>query len=320
MTISDHKLIGVEIGGTKLQLVLADDRGHPEQTLCFAIDPIGGAAAIKKQLTAGWHQLAPLGTVTAIGVGFGGPVDWQSGRVQVSHQIDGWAGFDLGNWLQQLTGVPVAVDNDANVAALAEARFGAGKGYRTVFYITLGSGVGGGLVTNGAIYHGRTPGELEVGHLRLDRNGTTLESQCSGWAVDKKISELIPNQPDGLFARLSLIHNGPKAALLPEALAAGDKTAQDLLARVADDLAFALSHVVHLLHPDVLVIGGGLSALGERLLAPVRQQLPGYLMHAFQPAPPIAVAALGEQVVPLGALELARKRLHKQAETRTNSL
>ena len=102
-------------------------------------------------------------------------MDWRTGKICCSHQIEGWSDFDLGGWLKKLTGALVFVDNDANVAALGEASHGAGRNANPVFYVTLGSGVGGGLVVDGRIYHGATPGEAEIGHVRLDRAGTILE-------------------------------------------------------------------------------------------------------------------------------------------------
>src|SRR6185295_6797087 len=99
-------------------------------------------------------------------------------------------------------GAPVTVENDANTACLGEALRGAGVGRNPVFYVTLGSGVGGGLVVDGRIYHGAMPGEAEIGHVRLDRNGTTVESRCSGWAVDAKVRALKATEPDSLLARL----------------------------------------------------------------------------------------------------------------------
>src|SRR5690606_14490231 len=132
---------------------------------------------------------------SAIGVGFGGPVDWRTGRIARSHQVAGWSEFPLGDWLRDLTGLRAVVDNDANVAALAEARRGRGRGARTVFYVTLGSGVGGGFTIDGRIHHGAPPGESEIGHVRLDKSGTLVEERCSGWAVDRRIREAIALHP-----------------------------------------------------------------------------------------------------------------------------
>jgi glucokinase len=212
----------------------------------------------------------------------------------------------LAGWLEGLTGAPVAVDNDANVAALGEARYGAGRGCNPVFYVTLGSGVGGGLVVNGELYHGAPPGEAEIGHLRLDRAGTTLESRCSGWAVDARVRELAGTQPGGVLARLIGGARGGEGRHLAAALAQGDAVAERLLGDTAEDLAFGLSHVAQLFHPEIIILGGGLSNLGQALRKAVEGALSPYLMEVFRPGPRIALASLGEDAVPVGALELAR--------------
>lgn len=298
--------VGIEIGGTKLQLAVGDAAGTIQQQLRYTVDAAAGAAAIRTQVEKSLAQIG-METIAAIGVGFGGPVDWKTGVVQTSHQIAGWAAFNLKTWLEVLTGAAVAVENDANVAALAEATAGAGTGYNPVFYMTIGSGIGGGLVVNKTIYHGAAPGEVEIGHVRLTKEGDTLESACSGWAVNKKIRSHVNAQPHGLLAQLAAAHRGPEAQLLQPALESKDAAAEAIIAAVADDLAFALSHVVHLFHPQVLLIGGGLSLLGEALQRPVAERLPLYVMKAFHPVPPVALAALKENVVPAGALQLANQ-------------
>jgi glucokinase len=154
---------GIEIGGTKLQLVLGDEEANIIERRKFAVEPGKGAAGIRGQIEQGISELIGIHKPEAIGVGFGGPVDWKAGVICRSHQIEGWSGFDLGKWLRELTGARVFVDNDANLAALGEAKPGAGVGLNPVFYVTLGSGVGGGLVVNGSIYHGAAPGKRKSG-------------------------------------------------------------------------------------------------------------------------------------------------------------
>jgi glucokinase len=224
----------------------------------------------------------------------------------VSHHVEGWSNFELAAWLHSLTGKPVQVDNDANVAALGEARCGAGVGFNPVFYVTLGSGVGGGLVVDGRIYHGATPGESEIGHVRLERDGTIVESRCSGWAVDAKIRKLKATGSPSLLCRLAGDEPGGEARHLPQALRENDPAAWRILNTTVQDLAFGLSHAVHLLHPQVILLGGGLSLVGEPLRAAVAETLPGFLMEAFRPGPSVRLAALGEDAVPVGCLVLAR--------------
>jgi len=297
--------IGIEIGGTKLQLVTGDERGRILNRERVQVDPAAGAESIRRHIASVLPRLVSESKAAGIGVGFGGPVAWRTGRICRSHHVEGWSEFDLKSWLQGLSGLPVRVDNDANVAALGEARHGAGVGRSPCFYVTLGSGVGGGLVVDGEIYHGAAPGEAEIGHVRLDRQGTIVEARCSGWAVDRRIREITRAEPQGLLAKLTAGMRRGEAARLGEAIAAGDASALRLLAETAADLAFGLSHVAHLFHPEVIVLGGGLSGLGEPLRKAVADALPGFLMEAFAPGPEVALAALREDAVPVGALVLA---------------
>ncbi len=297
--------LGIEIGGTKLQLVLGDAAGKIGERRKLTVEPNKGAAGIRQQIERAVPELLQGREVQRVGVGFGGPVDWKTGRICRSHQIEGWSEFDLGGWLAPIAGAPVVVDNDANVAALGEALCGAGVGFNPVFYVTLGSGVGGGLVVDGRIYHGAKPGEAEIGHVRLDRNGTIVDARCSGWGVDARIRELKVKEPGSRLAR-SVGHTpGGEARHLAAAWRHGDTTARRLLQETAEDLAFGLSHVVHLVHPEVIVLGGGLSGVGEPLRASVEGALQRFTMEAFAPGPRIALTALGEDAVPVGALKLA---------------
>ena len=297
-------IVGIEIGGTKLQLLRGDAAG----TICararFQVDRTAGATGIRAHIESTLRQWLDDGGVRAVGVGYGGPVDWRTGRICCSHHVEGWSEFPLGDWLRGIAGVPVSVDNDANVAALGEAVLGAGRGANPAGYVTLGSGVGGGLVVDGRIYHGASPGEVEIGHVCLDRSGATVESRCAGWSVDRRIRAAIGREPASVLAGLVGSATAGEARFLGPALAVGDPTAGRILAELAEDLAFGLSHFAHLFHPEILVLGGGLSLLGEPLRAAVAAVLPRFLMDAFQPGPRIVLAGLGEDSVPCGALLL----------------
>lgn len=302
------KYLGIEIGGTKLQVVVGQP-GRIGERRRVKIEPALGAAGIRRQI----EQLIPgfvdADPPLAVGVGFGGPVDWRSGTICRSHQIEGWSGFHLAPWLHELTGAQVFADNDANVAALGEATHGAGVGFDPVFYVTLGSGVGGGLACRGEIYHGTSPGEAEIGHLRLDRQGTIVESLCSGWAMDAKIRALKETDPQSLLSRLASEAPGGEARHLAAALRQNDAPSQRILQETAENLAYALSHVVHLFHPQIIILGGGLSGIGEPLRAAVEGSLRQFVMDAFIPGLRVALSALGEDAVPTGALVLAQSGL-----------
>ncbi|SFE48536.1 ROK family protein [Spirosoma endophyticum] len=308
--------LGIEIGGTKLQLVTDDMTGRITQRFRYAIDPSKGADGILAQIAATIQQLPE--PPQAIGVGFGGPLDWKTGRIATSHQIGGWAGFELADWLrEQIPGALVRVENDANVAALGEATQGVATGFQQVFYMTLGSGVGGGIVIDRKLYHGVSPGEAEIGHVWLvppgdSSKGQTLEQTISGWAVDQQIRDLIPQLPDESALKIAVqtAHAaglvGKEAQFLHPAYEAGDQVAKMLIEQIGSVLALGLSHVVHLFHPEAIVLGGGLSLIGEPLRAAVRQALPRFVITAFHPTPIVLLAKLGEDAVPIGALELVK--------------
>lgn len=298
-------VLGIEIGGTKLQLVAGTAQGVILGRRRLQVDRGSGGEGIRAELARHLPSLIEAHKPIGIGVGFGGPVDHRTGRIACSHQIQGWHDFELGEWLRKVTGLPIAVDNDANVAALGEARHGAGQGRDPVLWINMGSGVGGGLVVHRHLYHGAIPGEAELGHLRLDKSGTLVEDRCSGWAVDKRIREAIALHPEGPFARLVGDIRQGESRFLAQALAEHDPIAQAILSELADNLAFALSHAVHLFHPEIIVLGGGLSLVGTPLRDAIATALPGYVMESFHPVPAIALAGLGEDSVPVGALALA---------------
>lgn len=303
--------VGVEIGGTKLQVVVSDNPPEIKDRYRASVDPEQGAKGILKEIQNGLNKLLGQQSPSTVGIGFGGPVDWKTNQIACSHHIEGWDGFDLGSWMMEQSGAFVVMDNDANVAGLAEATYGAGRGSNPVFYVTLGSGVGGGLICDGSIYHGTLPGDAEIGHLRLTHEGEILEHSCSGWAVDQKIHKAIQSSPESVLARCVSEGGGPPAKALGPALAQDDPIASAILESTVRDLAFGLSHVVHLQHPEAIVIGGGLSLLGSPLLDELKKTLPNYLMKIMLPGPSVHLAALGEDVVPIGALTLAQQRFAK---------
>ena len=304
-------LIAIEIGGSKLQLALGDASGFIAQRVRFEVNRKASAEGILQQIDVGLKSLLEHSKPVAVGVGYGGPVNWRTGQIVCSHHIEGWDGFQLADWIMGRTGLPTYVENDANAAALGEARFGAGRGLDPVLWMNAGSGVGGGLVVGGHLYHGAPPGEMELGHLRLDRSGTLTEDLCSGWSVDRLVREEIAKNTDGVLARVvgqAGWVSGEARALTP-ALEGGDPAASRILDELASSMAYALSHAVHLLHPEVIVLGGGVALLGEALRGRVAAALPPLLMEAFRPGPALRLAELMEDAVLAGSFAVAAQRL-----------
>jgi glucokinase len=323
--MADAWLLGIEIGGTKLQLGLGRGDGRIDAFQRRAIVPENGAEGILSQMTEAYAALldqtgvGPV-AVEAAGVGFGGPVDARRGFVTTSHQISGWDNFPLADWVRRELGVGrVAVENDADTAGLAEARFGAGVGYSPLLYLTVGSGIGGGLIIDGQIYRGAGAGAIEIGHLWVtDRSDSdlgvvTLENAASGWAIGaaaRRYAERLT--PEGRAAwPVAQAAGGDPAAItaahVAEAARGGDRGARLLLDKAVHAMALALGQAVALVAPSRIILGGGVTQIGEDLwLGPIRRRLDACVFPPFRGTFDLVAAALGEPVVVHGALALAR--------------
>ncbi len=287
--------LGIEIGGTKLQLGLGAADGTIANRWRGDVDMARGAAGIREQILREVPKLISQAELRAIGVGFGGPTDDATQSVIVSHQVHGWDGFPLENWLTEHFGVPARICNDADVAGLAEATYGAGKGLSPIFYITVGTGVGGGLIINGEIYRGVGRGAAEIGHLRIGHPTNAneiqpLENYSSGGGIEAGFGNTLP------------------AKAIAVAAANGDAAAIAVFDVALQSLAEGICDVIALLCPKRIIIGGGVSLIGEeRFFVPLRRLVAARVFAPFAGLTDIVPAALGEDVVIYGALALARK-------------
>jgi glucokinase len=339
-------LLGIEIGGTKLQLGVGAGDGVLAALERFDVDPAAGAAGILEQIERSASRLIAAHRVQAIGVGFGGPIDAAGGRTVKSHHVAGWDAFPLVAWCQRAFGLPAAIGNDCDVAGLAEARFGAGRGASPLFYITVGTGIGGGLIIDGQIYRGSGVGAAEIGHLRpglsADRPEETVESFAAGWAIAAAAQSRLA---DPVSHRLSTIRSGERlrdpeqvrqrlieaeeadeeyaadlwnrcdgdaqrltAKMVAQAAGDGNPLAQEIMQRALQALGWAVAQMINLVAPQVVVIGGGVSLAGEQMLfSPLRKEVERYLFPPFAGSYRIVPAALGEESVVHGALAIARE-------------
>jgi glucokinase len=343
--MSTDLYLGIEIGGTKLQLGVGRDDGSPLAAVERGIvDPARGAAGILEQLDVAGCALLSRFPVKAIGVGFGGPVDSKVGRIVKSHQIAGWENAPLRDWCQSTLGKPTVLGNDCDAAALAEARFGAGRGKRTVFFVTVGTGVGGGLVIDGRLHGAGRPAVAEIGHLRpglhADRPDDTVESIASGWGIAAAVRARLTGEVVAPFdalagespkqtplQRLKKLADAAEAdeeyaadlwsrcggdferldsRTIAQAATDGNELARDVLAHAVQALGWAIAQVITLTAPEVVVVGGGVSFIGEPLFfTPLRAAVQKYVFPPLARSFEIVPAALGELVVVHGALALA---------------
>jgi glucokinase len=292
--------LGIEIGGTKLQAGIGF---RDEGLLALSrrmVDLQRGGEGIRAEIPSLVDEVLRKAGISGsdlsgAGVGFGGPVDSNAGRVLVSHQIEGWSNFPLRDWLREKTGLPVVLQNDAKTAALAEASRGAGRGRRRIFYITVGSGIGGGLVLDGRPDVGQGLGAGEIGHSWVTDPETgkpeKLELVASGWSIGKRGSR-----------RLGRELSGAEVAALASQ---GDPRARAVVEEAACALASGIGNVLALLHPERFIIGGGVSLMGPLFWEPLRAALATkYAFKPFAETYDVVPAALGEEVVVIGAVQL----------------
>jgi len=298
-------IIGIDVGNTNMTGALASDNGKRITTLRRKSDRAGGAKAGVKlisEIIAALQKRAngKGGSVRRIGVGFGGPVDFERGVALLSHQNPGWENTPLRDQLQQRFGIPVVLDNDANAGTLGEWRFGAGRGVNDLLYVNIGTGIGGGVIVNGALVRGAQNLAGEIGHIIVRRDGPVctcgkhgcLEGCASGSAIGRRGSEALGRKV-----------SGKEVFTLA---AKGNATAQRILAEVIEDLAQGLGVGIGLLNPALIIIGGGLSEAPEKLfLQPLRHAVPRYCLAEAAPRLRIEPAQLRYDAGVMGAVSLA---------------
>ncbi|QDU21465.1 ROK family protein [Urbifossiella limnaea] len=307
-------LLGIEIGGTKLQLGLGRGDGTLVALWRGSVESAAGGDGIRRQIVTAVPELLKSAGLThtdlrGVGVGFGGPTDDTTQRVIKSHHVAGWDDFPLADWVAELTGLPTVICNDADVAALAEATHGAGRGLSPLFYMTVGTGIGGGLVIDGKMYRGCGRGAVEIGHLRV-RDGDILEAYAAGWGIAARANRLAATDERYAALRRSVGRDLTGKDIATAAAAAGDPAGRDALDLALDAIAEALGQMIKLLCPRRVVIGGGVSLMGDELFfEPLRRRVSAAAFPPFAGLTDIVPAALGEEVVIHGALALARQQL-----------
>lgn len=317
---SEGVALGVDIGGTKVAAGLVDANGHIlYQTRVAMVSQEDAAAGFRcvaeaiRAVFAAWPEARSV----PIGICAPGPLDPRTGIVLNPPNVPCWQNFPLAAEVRKTFDLFARVDNDANAAALAEAVWGAGVGYENIFYATLGTGIGTGIVFHQRIYHGRTGSAAEGGHLSIDYRGPRcgcgkrgcVEVFCSGPAIARRARERLAETDRASSKLLDLCAGNPErltAENVAEAFHMGDALAAEVLNTTSDLLAVWLGNVIDLLEPDVIVIGGGLvqlmSAFFERILA----RLPVWSINPRCAEIPLLRARYGAEAGIAGAAALCR--------------
>lgn len=314
--------LGVDAGGTKVASGLVDARGTILYQTRVAMpareDSASGFAAVERAINAVLEK-HPEGRASLAGIGIcaPGPLDPIRGVVLNPPNLPCWRNFPLAAEVQRAFHVCAKVDNDANAAALAEAVWGAGVGFRNVLYATLGTGIGTGIVFDRRIYHGRTGSAAEGGHVTIDYNGPRcgcgkrgcIEALCSGPAIAQRARAHLAesNAP----SRMRELAGGNLAKLtaenVAEAFHTGDALARETLQATADLLTVWLGNLIDLLEPDVIVFGGGVAQLISEFFPRMQTELPKWSINARCCEIPLLLAKYGSDAGIAGAAALCRQ-------------
>ena len=299
-------VLGLDIGGTKFAAGVVDASGAvhgfvvaPSEAARGPEDGVArlfelGRAAVAE---SGWSWDA----IDAIGIGCGGPLDSANGILIAPLHLPGWNDVHIAARATEELGRPAVLDNDATAAAAGEHRYGAGRGRRNMVYLTLSTGVGGGVIIDGQLHRGRSGNGGELGHVTVDWHGRRcrgcgrrgcLEAYCSGTSIAERANEA------GM--------DGASAADVAQAALAGNDIAAKVWDETCEALASGITSIVNLFEPEIVVLGGGVVRTGEQLLAPVRQRVAEQAMGG--PVDVVA-AANGDRVGVVGAAAVAFERL-----------
>lgn len=306
---ANYLFVGVDVGGTKVAAGLVDARGEILASLRKPMvadrDAAAGLDSVTSAIDALFAENAGAReSIRGIGICAPGPLDPHSGVVINPPNLKCWRDFPLAAEISRRYGVAVKVDNDANAAALAEVLWGAGRGYKYVFYATIGTGIGTGIIFDGRIYHGRTGAAGEGGHVSIDYHGPLcgcgkrgcIEVLASGTAIARRAREKLAAEP-GRGSSLRGLTGGQiesvSGEMIGRAHAAGDALATEVLLETAELLAVWLGNTVDLLDPDVLILGGGAAALLRPFFGEIRERMERHCVNSRYKEVPLVPASYG---------------------------
>jgi glucokinase len=322
----ENPVLAVDIGGTKVAAGLLDRSG---KILLTRRTPMSARGTAAEGLQSVFRALDAVRrdrrarNARAIGVCLPGWVDARRGTLVSAANIPCWREFPLRREIEKYSGLPVRIANDANAGALAEARWGAGAGAKIVFYVTLGTGIGTGLVINGRIYSGRAGGATEGGHTTIDLRGPNcgcgkrgcIEMYASGTAVGRRARDLLAKSAasatGGSKRRSQMLAfadgkmEAVTAQIVAKAAAAGDTQAREILEEAADYFAVWLGNMIDLLEPGVIVIGGGFSAVMMSEVGRIYQKLENWAGNPRARETQIVPARYGSESALVGAAALS---------------
>jgi len=316
-TLAARFTIGVDLGGTKLLAGAVDSDlsvHHRALRPALGLDQAGLVESCVQAVQEASEAVG--GEVAAVGFGIPCLIDQTTGTAVMAVNLP-LHDIPFRDVMTERLGLPVMVDNDANCAALAEARAGAGRGASELVMLTLGTGIGGGLVLGGELYRGALGAAAELGHMVIDMDGPPcqgfcpnhgcLESLASGSALVREASLAVAGRPDTPLGRALEDGRPLTGPLITELAHDGDPVARDVIALIGRRLGVGIANFVNVLNPEVVVIGGGVIAAGEMLLAPAREEMLARALSPSREFVRVEAAAFGAESGMIGASLMARE-------------
>ncbi len=307
-------ILALDLGGTQFRVALANRQGKILRRLAAPTNAKEGRHQVVQRINrALWEIVSPVGVDAILGMGVScpGPINPKTGVLLTPPNLPGWNNTPLKSLWEEEFGVPVQAGNDANLAALAEHRFGAGRGVENIIYITISTGIGGGVILDGRPFLGAGGLAGEVGHMTIDRHGPRcrcgnigcLEALASGTAIARIAAERITS---GEVSDIIRLVDGDLERITAETVAqaalSGDRLAGEIIKRAGTDLGTGVVNLLHVFNPELVIIGGGVARAGSLIFEPVQRVVLERAMPDF--LVPVVPAALGDDAGLLGAIAL----------------
>ncbi|MGB9614128.1 MAG: ROK family protein [Fervidobacterium sp.] len=299
-------VVGIDLGGTFFKVGLVDkESGRIVKKIGRETKVDSGKESVIKRIAEAVEEITAGIDYIGVGIGSPGSIDHDKGIVRFSPNFPGWVDFELGGLLSEVLGKPVYLENDANAFVLGEKWFGAGKGFNHIVALTLGTGVGGGVISHGILITGHNGIGTELGHVIIEPNGPQcscgnygcLEALASASAIRRMALEGQKKFPDSMIFKFEEID----AKAVFDAARHGDMLGKIIVERVVNALAIGIANFIHIFNPEIVVVGGGVSRAGDILFEPLREKVKHLVMPSFVGTYEIVQSPLVEEAGILGA-------------------
>ena len=306
--------IGIDVGGTNIKIALISNKGEILYSNTFPTRAEMGYVYTVSNIKQAINDLmtetkSNKSNIESIGFGFPGQIDYKNGVVRNSTNVPGWNNVGIAEIIKSEFGIPAFIDNDVRCATLGELKYGAGKGAENLVCITVGTGIGSGLVLNGKLVRGASNAAGEIGHIKLSMNDGPLcgcgdfgcfEAYASGPSIVAMAEEYIKGGKSTMYREMA---NGSDITpyIVSKAAEAGDAVAIQIFKQIGHYLGIGLSSVINLLNPEKVIIGGGISAAGDLLFNPIRETINERAMKIARESVEIVPAELGNTAGVIGA-------------------